>query len=107
MFINVLLICSFCSNSRRASDEDHSVVSENDLDHFLHLLDGKDGELSWQSMMERNTPNMAYQAWRYEPEVKEFFDELLIVCFLNGIEELVFVCLSIGCCSSLLFRNIH
>lgn len=43
-------------------------VTENDLEHLLHLLDGKDGEMAWQSMMERSTPNLAYQAWRHEPE---------------------------------------
>lgn len=56
------------SDSLRASDEEHNVVTENELEHFLHLLDGNDGEISWQSMMERNTPNMAYQAWRHDPE---------------------------------------
>ncbi|KAK6145986.1 hypothetical protein DH2020_019855 [Rehmannia glutinosa] len=40
-----------------------------DLDHLLSLLDGKDGEMAWQSMMERSTSNMTYQAWRHEPEM--------------------------------------
>lgn len=40
---------------------------EKDLEHLLHLLDGKDAV--WQSMIERSTSNMACQAWRYEPEV--------------------------------------
>ncbi|XP_059448638.1 uncharacterized protein LOC132179863 [Corylus avellana] len=44
------------------------IVTENDLEHLLHLLEGKDREMEWQSMMERSTPNMAYQAWRHEPE---------------------------------------
>lgn len=25
--------------------------------------------MEWQSLMERSTPNMSYQAWRHEPEV--------------------------------------
>ncbi|CAI9277768.1 unnamed protein product [Lactuca saligna] len=48
------------------SGGDHDVVTEKDLEHLLHLLDGKD--LAWQSMIERSTSNMACQAWRYEPE---------------------------------------
>nr|GEX98371.1 START domain-containing protein [Tanacetum cinerariifolium] len=48
------------------SEGDHDVITEKDLEHLLHLLDGKD--LVWQSMMERSTSNMACQAWRYEPE---------------------------------------
>lgn len=47
---------------------EYDVVTENDLQHLLHLLEGKDGEIDWQSFMERSTPNMAYQAWRHEPE---------------------------------------
>ncbi|CDO99168.1 unnamed protein product [Coffea canephora] len=49
-------------------ETDKNVVTENDLAHLLHLLDGKDGEMAWQSMMERSTPNLAYRAWRYEAE---------------------------------------
>ncbi|KAI3756763.1 hypothetical protein L1987_56586 [Smallanthus sonchifolius] len=44
----------------------HDVVTENDLEYLLHLLNGKDAV--WQSMIERSTSNMACQAWRYEPE---------------------------------------
>ncbi|KAL3828725.1 hypothetical protein ACJIZ3_017527 [Penstemon smallii] len=44
-------------------------VTEKDLEHLLHLLDGKDGEMAWQSMMERSTSNLTYQAWRHEPEM--------------------------------------
>ncbi|KAK4434079.1 hypothetical protein Salat_0570600 [Sesamum alatum] len=44
-------------------------VTEKDLEHLLNLLDVKDGEMAWQSMMERSTSNMAYQAWRHEPEM--------------------------------------
>ncbi|KAI6693407.1 hypothetical protein NL676_021117 [Syzygium grande] len=44
------------------------IVTENDLEHLLHLLEGKEGDMEWQSMMERSTPNMAYQAWRHEPK---------------------------------------
>ncbi|KMS95233.1 hypothetical protein BVRB_010760 [Beta vulgaris subsp. vulgaris] len=51
----------------QASEAEHDVT-ENDLEHLLHILEGKDGEFSWQSMMERTTSNMSYQAWRHDPE---------------------------------------
>lgn len=44
------------------------IVTENDLEHLLQLLDRKDGDAAWQNMMERSTSNLACQAWRYEPE---------------------------------------
>ncbi|XVF62956.1 hypothetical protein PTKIN_Ptkin09bG0050700 [Pterospermum kingtungense] len=56
------------SPSSKAEGRQPDIVAENDLAHLLHLLEGKDGEMEWQSMMERNTPNMLYQAWRHEPE---------------------------------------
>lgn len=65
--IHIGLICS-C----QASEAEHDVT-ENDLEHLLHILEGKDGEFSWQSMMERTTSNMSYQAWRHDPEVDLFF----------------------------------
>ncbi|KAF3778060.1 StAR-related lipid transfer protein 7 [Nymphaea thermarum] len=45
------------------------AVTEKDLEHLFHVLEGKDGAVAWQSLMERTTPNMTYQAWRYEPVV--------------------------------------
>ncbi|KAK9288983.1 hypothetical protein L1049_017454 [Liquidambar formosana] len=54
--------------SSGASEKEQDVVTENDLEHLLHLLEGKVGEMAWQNLMERSTPNMAYQAWRHEPE---------------------------------------
>ncbi|KAK2647192.1 hypothetical protein Ddye_022387 [Dipteronia dyeriana] len=56
------------SPSARTAELEQDIITENDLEHLLHLLEGKDGELEWQHMMERSTPNMAYQAWRHEPE---------------------------------------
>lgn len=50
------------------SEVEHEVVTEKDIEHLLHILEGKDGEFSWQSLMERTTSNMSYQAWRHEPE---------------------------------------
>ncbi|CAL5392572.1 unnamed protein product [Camellia sinensis] len=44
------------------------VVTEKDVEHLLNLLESKDGEMGWQNLMERSTSNMAYQAWRHEPE---------------------------------------
>ncbi|XP_026449828.1 uncharacterized protein LOC113349990 [Papaver somniferum] len=48
--------------------EENDVVTEKDVEHLRHLLEGKLGDAAWQSLMERTNPNMAYQAWRYEPE---------------------------------------
>ncbi|EYU32520.1 hypothetical protein MIMGU_mgv1a005704mg [Erythranthe guttata] len=50
-------------------DEDLNSVTDKDLEHLLNLLNGKDCETGWQSLMERSTSNMAYQAWRSEPEM--------------------------------------
>ena len=66
------LYVDFISFSRPSTgtSQIENVVTENDLEHLLNLLESKDGEMGWQSMMERSTPNMAYQAWRHEPEVQ-------------------------------------
>ncbi|KAL6571451.1 hypothetical protein OROHE_003094 [Orobanche hederae] len=50
-------------------DGELNSVTDKDRKHLLNLLDGKDGEMAWQSMMERSTSNMTYQAWRHEPEM--------------------------------------
>ncbi|KAJ9154205.1 hypothetical protein P3X46_027567 [Hevea brasiliensis] len=55
---------SISSHSEPQAGEE--IVTENDLEHLLHLLEGKDGQMEWQSMMERSTANMAYQAWCLE-----------------------------------------
>ena len=64
------------------------IVKENDLEHLLHLLEGKDREMEWQSMMERSTPNMAYQAWRHEPEVDSNFDHISCI-FSSSFAEMI------------------
>jgi hypothetical protein len=63
-------------------------VTENDLEHLLHLLEGKDVEMEWQSLMERSTPNMAYQAWRHEPEVDFNFDHITCI-FCSSFAEMM------------------
>lgn len=62
-------ICSAfsCNNENPESAKD--IVTESDLEHFLHLLDGKVGEVAWQNQMDRTTSNMSYQAWRLDPPV--------------------------------------
>ncbi|XP_021727741.1 uncharacterized protein LOC110694877 [Chenopodium quinoa] len=50
------------------SEFEHCILTENDLEHLLHILEEKDGEFSWQCLMERTTSNMSYKAWRHEPE---------------------------------------
>lgn len=59
----------FCSPGARTAEKEQHVVTENDLEHLLQLLERKDGEMEWQTLMEKSTPNMTYQAWRCEPEV--------------------------------------
>ncbi|ESQ56152.1 hypothetical protein EUTSA_v10025252mg [Eutrema salsugineum] len=44
------------------------IVTENDLEHLLKLLEVGNEAMEWQSMMNKTTPNMSYQAWRHEPE---------------------------------------
>ncbi|RWW21750.1 hypothetical protein GW17_00014077 [Ensete ventricosum] len=58
------------NSSNGAVVAEHDIVSEKDLEHLLHLLDDKVGDAAWQNQMERTTPNMIYQAWRHEPEVR-------------------------------------
>lgn len=62
---NYLVHCS----SNNDVEKEQDIVTENDLDHLLQLLEGRDGKAEWQSMMQRSTPNFAYEAWRLEPEV--------------------------------------
>lgn len=63
----------FCSTDTRPAEKEQDIVTENDLDHLLHLLERRDGEMAWQGMMDKSTLNMSYQAWRHEPEVGYFF----------------------------------
>ncbi|KAI3469696.1 hypothetical protein Pfo_026359 [Paulownia fortunei] len=52
-----------------APDGGLNSVTEKDLEHLLHFLDRKDCKMAWQSMMERSTSNLTYQAWCHEPEM--------------------------------------
>ncbi|XP_010274161.1 PREDICTED: stAR-related lipid transfer protein 7, mitochondrial-like [Nelumbo nucifera] len=55
--------------SSMSSDVEQDIVTEKDLEHLLYLLERRaEDTTAWQSMMERSTTNMAYQAWRHEPE---------------------------------------
>lgn len=54
--------------STGAFDTQKDAVTDKDLEHLIHLLDGRDGDMVWQNQMERTTSNMSYQAWRHEPE---------------------------------------
>ncbi|KAI8566357.1 hypothetical protein RHMOL_Rhmol02G0034700 [Rhododendron molle] len=51
-----------------SASEIEDVVTENDLERLLHFIESKDGVTGWQSMMERSTSNLTYQAWRHDPE---------------------------------------
>lgn len=52
----------------RGAERVQDVVTETDLEHLVNLIGGRDGEMEWQSLMERSTPSMAYKAWRHDPE---------------------------------------
>ncbi|CAL1396472.1 unnamed protein product [Linum trigynum] len=56
------------ASSTSEAEEREYLVTESDLEHLLYLLEGKDSQMDWQCFMERTTPNMSYQAWRYEPQ---------------------------------------
>ena len=63
-------------NGTTIFEGEHDIVTEEDLEHLLQLLDNKEsGDTAWQNLMERTTSNMTYKAWRREPEV----------CFASGI----------------------
>lgn len=49
--------------------KEEDIVTESDLEHLLQLLEVGNANMEWQSMMDKTTPNMRYQAWRHEPEV--------------------------------------
>ncbi|CAH8276700.1 unnamed protein product [Arabidopsis lyrata] len=53
------------SDNMRVTED---IVTENDLEHLLQLLEVGNAAMEWQSMMDKTTPNMSYQAWRHEPE---------------------------------------
>ncbi|KAJ0264771.1 Polyketide cyclase/dehydrase and lipid transport superfamily protein [Hirschfeldia incana] len=49
-------------------ETEKEIVTEKDLKHLLHLLKAENANMEWQSMMDKTTPNMSYQAWRHEPQ---------------------------------------
>uniref|UniRef100_M4E4R2 START domain-containing protein n=1 Tax=Brassica campestris TaxID=3711 RepID=M4E4R2_BRACM len=55
--------------SDKDAEEEKDVVREKDLEHLLHLLEAGNDKMEWQSMMDKSTPNMSYQAWRHEPQL--------------------------------------
>lgn len=55
------------------------MTEKEDLEHLLYLLEAGNANMEWQSMMDKSTPNMSYQAWRHEPEVLSL---AFNICFL-------------------------
>ncbi|KAK8968078.1 hypothetical protein KSP40_PGU008901 [Platanthera guangdongensis] len=51
---------------RGSFDTQRDPVTDEDLEHLIVLLNGRDGDMVWQNQMERTTSNMSYQAWRQE-----------------------------------------
>ena len=68
-----------CRGSDKDAEEEKDVVREKDLEHLLHLLEAGNDKMEWQSMMDKSTPNMSYQAWRHEPQV--LFRKKGFICF--------------------------
>ncbi|KAK1379897.1 START domain-containing protein [Heracleum sosnowskyi] len=69
------------------STKEHVLVTKNDLEHLLHLLDGKGWDRPWQYLMDRSTSNMAYQAWHHEPETGVIYKSRTV--FEDATPELV------------------
>ncbi|KAL1200058.1 hypothetical protein V5N11_030284 [Cardamine amara subsp. amara] len=55
------------SPSDNTTVREEEIVTENDLEHLLQLLEVGNAAMEWQNMMDKTTPNMTYQAWRHEP----------------------------------------
>lgn len=45
--------------------KEQAVVSDEDLENLLHILQVKDKGPAWQQIMNRSTTTMTFQAWRY------------------------------------------
>ncbi|CAH8382124.1 unnamed protein product [Eruca vesicaria subsp. sativa] len=60
--------CETEAISRISDKSTEEIVREKDLKHLLHLLEAGNANMEWQSMMDKSTPNMSYQAWRHDPQ---------------------------------------
>lgn len=69
LFIWQIGQCTIIRSGDWAEESEQDTVTQADLEHFLHLLEGKDGLMDRQCFMEKSTPNMQYKAWRHDPEV--------------------------------------
>lgn len=49
------------------TEREQDVITGNDLEHLWRFIEGKAGDMAWQTVMERSTSNFYYQAWRHEP----------------------------------------
>ncbi|KAI9119464.1 hypothetical protein K1719_009340 [Acacia pycnantha] len=52
----------------KIGEKEPDIVNQNDLEHLLYLLEGKNGMMDWESLVQISTPNMSYQVWRHEPQ---------------------------------------
>ncbi|ESQ47545.1 hypothetical protein EUTSA_v10020751mg [Eutrema salsugineum] len=59
---------AFSRTSDKNAEKEKDIVTEKDLEHLMYLLEAGNANIEWQSMMDKSTPNMSYQAWRHEPE---------------------------------------
>nr|GMD55071.1 phosphatidylcholine transfer protein-like isoform X3 [Ipomoea batatas] len=47
---------------------DINVITVEDLEHFCHLVERRDGGPCWKHMMDRSIPGLSYQAWQRDPK---------------------------------------
>ncbi|XP_019195109.1 PREDICTED: uncharacterized protein LOC109188912 isoform X2 [Ipomoea nil] len=59
-----------CDSSSQSQDEraDINVITDEDLEHFCHLVERRDGGPCWKHMMDRSTPSLSYEAWQRDPK---------------------------------------
>lgn len=91
LFILQLGYCTCIRSGDKVEEKEHDIVTQADLEHLLHLLEGKDGVMDWQSFMERSTPNMQYQAWRHESEVDSDVQFSFHADIVNNLSKYIYV----------------
>ncbi|XP_031117320.1 uncharacterized protein LOC116020893 [Ipomoea triloba] len=59
-----------CDTSSQSQDEraNINVITDEDLEHFCHLVERRDGGPCWKHMMDRSIPGLSYQAWQRDPK---------------------------------------
>lgn len=65
-----------CNLARKLQDKraDINVITDEDLEHFCHLVERRDGGPCWKHMMDRSTPTLSFQTWQRDPVVINHFE---------------------------------